>query len=85
MMRKLNTVSLVDEVTVSSGAKFNQFSILRTGWPILLSTMLITLCWIFTLWPVGEVPAVDSTGVINLLSPRMSLISFAFLALIFLR
>jgi hypothetical protein len=70
---------LVDEVTVSSGANFNHFSMLRTGWPILLSTMLITLCWIFTLWPVGEVPVVDSIEVINLLSPRMSLISFAFL------
>ncbi len=74
---------LVDEVTVSSGANYNHFSILRTGWPILLSTMLITLCWIFTLWPVGEVPSVDSAGVINLLSPRMSLISFAFLGAYF--
>jgi len=74
---------LVDEVTVSSGANFNQFSLLRTGWPILLSTILITLCWIFTLWPVGELPVVDSIEVINLLSPRMSLISFAFLGAYF--
>ncbi len=74
---------LVDEVTVSSGANFNQFSILRTGWPILLSTVLITLCWIFTLWPVGEIPVVNSIEVINLLSPQMSLISFAFLGAYF--
>jgi hypothetical protein len=74
---------LVDEVTISSGANTRQFSILRSGRPIIISTMLITLCWIFTLWPVGEVPDVNSNEVINLLSPRLSLISFAFLGAYF--
>ncbi len=74
---------LVDEVTVSSGANSSHFSILRAGSPILLTTVLITSCWIFTFWPVGELPVIDSAQVINLLSPRNSLISFAFLGAYF--
>jgi hypothetical protein len=75
--------NLVDEVTVSSGANSKQFSILRSGRPILLATMLITLCWIFTFWPVGEVPSISSTEITDLLMPQMNLISFAFLGAYF--
>jgi len=75
--------SLVDEISVSTGENAKQFSILSSGRPILINTILVTLCWIFTIWPIGEVSDISKFELFNLLVPRENVISFAFLGAYF--
>ncbi len=74
---------LVDEVSITTGANNRQFSILSSGRPILFATMLITLCWIFVLWPVGDLVSLSAENLTAQFAPRNTLVGFAFLGAYF--
>ncbi|HKP51167.1 MAG TPA: hypothetical protein VJ183_00800 [Chloroflexia bacterium] len=72
--------TMVDEVSGSVGANYKQYSVLGTGRPLLLSTLLITAGWILTLPVVGQT---KSSTVYEFLSPQPVALSFAFLGAYF--
>lgn len=73
--------NMVDEVSGSVGASSKQFALLTAGRPVLAATVLITVGWIVTLWPVGTLDA--GTSIHALLTPQPTAISFAFLGAYF--
>lgn len=76
--------NLIDEITFSAGFGSKKFSILRTGRPLLLATALITLCWIYTFWPVGDISDISlNHQIIFSEVAQMNLVNFAFLGAYF--
>ena len=74
---------MVDEVSERKGSSKKQFSIFSSGRPILLTTLLITLGWIISMWPVGQIVSVDKFDLANFLIPRSTAVNFAFIGAYF--
>lgn len=69
---------MVDEVSERRGASKKQFAIFSSGRPILLTTLLITLGWIISMWPVGQIVAIEKFDLASFLIPHSTAVNFAF-------
>lgn len=69
-------LTLVQE---SFGTRYSSAFLLRSGLPILLCSLLILICWLLVLQPFGDLNVENIRNMENLLMPRISAVTFAFL------
>ena len=70
---------LLDEIYSSGSTQ----SSLRSGLPIMISTILITLGWTLTLLPIGATDTLSHSTLLTLFSPHPTAITFGFLGAYF--